>query len=180
MHLSRGVAWIGGAAVLATWFIAAAGQDGSRSKPTVIADEVRHLTETERAALDIQQQADRLRGRLVIAPAPSDTRRNPFVFRTREAQSARNISTTPDSMAADPTTAPEPLPEPDPFTLSGVATDENPEGPIRTAVLSGLGDVFLVKAGDIVASRYEIVAVGADAVELKDLATGRTFRIGLR
>jgi hypothetical protein len=61
-----------------------------------------------------------------------------------------------------------------------VATDENPEGAIRTAVLSGLGDVFLVRAGDVVASRYEIVAVGADAVELKDLATGRTFRIGLR
>jgi hypothetical protein len=180
MHLSRGVAWIGGAAMLATWFIAAAGQGGSRSTPAVIADESRHLTETERAAVEIQQQADRLRSRLVVAPAPSEARRNPFVFRTREVQSARDVSTTPESAAAEPAAAAAPLPEPDPFTLSGVATDENPEGPVRTAVLSGLGDVFLVKAGDIVASRYEIVAVGADAVELKDVTSGRTFRIGLR
>ena len=52
--------------------------------------------------------------------------------------------------------------------------------PVRTAILSGLGDVFLVKAGEIVASRYEVVAVGADAVELRDLGTGRTLRLGLR
>jgi hypothetical protein len=71
-----------------------------------------------------------------------------------------------------------------PLTLSGIAEDVGPDSDgaplVRTAVLSGLGDVFLAKAGDTILSRYEVVAIGADAVELKDLTTLRTIRLGLR
>jgi hypothetical protein len=61
------------------------------------------------------------------------------------------------------------IPEPPPFSLSGIAEDDGAEGVrIRTAVLSGLGDVFLAKAGDTILERYQVVAVGAAAGEWRD------------
>lgn len=173
----RTVAWIGGAAVLVTWFVAAAGQDAPPTPSPSPVSQPRPLSEAERAARDIQSQAGRLRARLGAAPVPADAGRNPFLF-------AQRVLPAPRRTASATMAAPElPLdlqPEPAPFTLSGIATDDGPDGPARTAVLSGLGDVFLAKAGDTIASRYEVVAVGADAVELRDLASGRSIRIGLQ
>lgn len=175
----RTVAWIGGAAVLVTWFVAAAGQDGPLTPEPAPAPSVSPLSASERAARDIESQAVRLRARLGAAPAPAESGRNPFLFAHR--------ATTPQPMtrpiaeaAEEPALDQESVFEPDPFTLSGIATDDGPDGSVRTAVLSGLGDVFLAKSGDTIALRYQVVAVGADAAELIDLETGRSIRIGLR
>ncbi len=43
----------------------------------------------------------------------------------------------------------------------------------RTAILSGLGDLFLVKEGDMVGTRYRVVTVAPDGVDLLDLADRR-------
>jgi hypothetical protein len=175
----RTVAWIGGAAVLVTWFVAAAGQDGPLTPEPSPPPAAAPPSESERAAREIESQAARLRSRLGAAPAPAEAGRNPFLF-ARRAPEPRRLARPISPAAGDLAMDANPIVEPDPFTLSGIATDDGPDGPVRTAVLSGLGDVFLAKAGDTVASRYVIVAVGADAVELNDLATGRGIRIGLR
>ena len=179
MKPNRIVLFAGAAAVLAAWLAATADQE--RMRPA--SSGARDLAEVERAesvARDIQSQAALLRARLATAPAPSTRGRNPFVFPPPPAAPPRESSSASapsfDHVPPAPT-----VPEPPPFSLSGIAEDDTAEGGrIRIAVLSGMGDVFLAKAGDLVQDRYSVIAVGADAVELKDLSTGRTIRLGLR
>ena len=66
------------------------------------------------------------------------------------------------------------------FRLIGVAEDETADGVVRTAILSGLGDVFLVKAGDTVGGRFRVDQVSADAVQLTSLSTSAASTLALR
>lgn len=170
MTLSRGVLFVGGAALLAAWFAAAA--DSGRQEAAAAAGATTALDRAESVAREIESQASRLHARLADAPAPSTSGRNPFSFELPKPPRA----TTRAEMSAAESPAVIDVPEPLPLTLSGIAEDHG----ARVAVLSGLGDVFLARAGDTILSRYEVVAVGADAAELKDLTTGSTIRLGLR
>jgi hypothetical protein len=40
--------------------------------------------------------------------------------------------------------------------------------------------LFFAKAGDTVTARYTVTAIGADAVELRDVTTGETLRLALQ
>ena len=51
---------------------------------------------------------------------------------------------------------------------------------VRTAVISGLGQLFFAKAGDPVTARYTVSAITTDAVELRDVTTGETLRLALQ
>ncbi len=178
MSTKRGVQFVGGAALLAAWLVAAADQDREGQAAPASRDGSA-LDRAETLARDIQSQAARLRARLATAPEPGGSSRNPFAFHVPPPQ-PRPVPRGATRPAGDLRPALS-VPEPPPFSLSGIAEDENPAGVrIRTAVLSGMGDVFLVKAGDTVRERYSVIAVGADAVELNDLVTGRTIRLGLR
>jgi hypothetical protein len=64
--------------------------------------------------------------------------------------------------------------------LSGIAEDETADGPVRTAILSGFGQLFLVKEGEAVAERYRVLRISSDVVELADLTEGHTIRLVLR
>jgi hypothetical protein len=66
------------------------------------------------------------------------------------------------------------------FTLVGLAEDAGVDGPIRTAIISGAGDLFLVKEGEAVTSQYRVVKITADVVELGDVTDGTTLRLALR
>jgi hypothetical protein len=82
------------------------------------------------------------------------------------------------AFADEPAFAPA-SPPPFPLKLIGIAERETPDGPIRTAILSGPADVFLVSPADQVLGRYTVGAVGADAVELTDATTGAVVRLAL-
>jgi hypothetical protein len=69
---------------------------------------------------------------------------------------------------------------PVPVRLIGIAASPSTDGPRRSAILSGLGQVFIVGAGGLVGDQYRVAAVGEDAVELHDETTGRVVRLGLR
>jgi hypothetical protein len=77
----------------------------------------------------------------------------------------------------DPPMAPQAPPA---LKLSGIAEDATPDGPVRTAILSGFGQLFVVKEGDSVAEFYRVVKISADVVELADLTYGTTVRLALR
>lgn len=172
-RLTRATLLVGGAGLLAAWLAAAS--DDPPTPPPAVASPA--LVRAEQLAFEIQAQAARLRARLAAAPRPADGGRNPFAVEERPASPApaRVRAATIDEFPAVVT-----VPEPPLLVLSGIAEDGEAGAPVRTAILSGLGDVFLVKAGETVASRFEVIAVGADTVELRDLGTGRTLRLGLR
>jgi hypothetical protein len=67
-----------------------------------------------------------------------------------------------------------------PLKLDGLAEDTGDHGPVRTAIISGFGDIFLVKEGDSVTSRYRVAKISPDAVELTDLTTNTPLRLALR
>ena len=67
------------------------------------------------------------------------------------------------------------------LSLIGVAEDQSPEGPVRTAIIAGAADeLYMVKAGQDVAGRYRVTVVAADAVELHDALTGSLRRLALK
>jgi hypothetical protein len=126
---------------------------------------------------DLRQEAARLRARLGEAPTPAPHARNPFQFETRAPRAARE----PISRAAiTPESIPVP-PAPPALTLMGIAATTTAAGPERTAILGGPADaVYMVTVGQRIAERYEVTAIGADAIELKDLTTGGYRRLALR
>ena len=90
----------------------------------------------------------------------------------------RNVpaSNTP----AAPIDSPIVRPAPPALKLSGIAEDVTPDGLVRTAIISGSGELFVAKEGDTVAERYRVVKISADVVELADLTEGTTVRLALK
>ncbi|MFN7984200.1 MAG: hypothetical protein U0Q11_20325 [Vicinamibacterales bacterium] len=97
------------------------------------------------------------------------------VARPAAAKADGRTSSPADVARVDVPVAPKPS-----LQLIGVAEDETPDGAVRTAIVSGLGDVFLVKMGDTISGRYRIEQVSADAVQLTDSITSTTTTLTLR
>jgi hypothetical protein len=177
MSASRVAAWIIGAAVCGAWLASAAGvtrqATAVRSAPRP-ADAVQF----DVLAADVQAQAGRLRQQLANAPAPPETVRNPFRFAPRPER--RRVAAA--NLAAPPATEP-PVPdvrEPV-LELIGIAETKKENGLVRTAMITGgYGELMMVTAGQRILGRYDIEAVGPDAVELKDVETGARRRLIFR
>lgn len=131
---------------------------------------------TETLAAEVQAHAARLRERLASAPRPQLPHRNPFVFESRAAASPKRVVVQPDPAM------PEPLPPPEPaLSLIGIAEDQGEKGVVRTAVFTDAADaVFVVTVGETLLDRYKVEAIGADAVELRDIGTNAIRRLALR
>ena len=71
-------------------------------------------------------------------------------------------------------------PPPPPFKLIGIAEDAGADGPIRTAIVSGPGQLFMVKEGQNVTLRYSVTKIAADVVELRDPGDHSTLRLALK
>lgn len=167
-----------GAAVCGAWLASAAGVS-RQARAARSAPRPPDAVQFDALTADIQTQAGRLRARLAQAPAPRPMQRNPFQFADRAAPAVRR--------AAPPRAA---IPAPEPSTpdvrepalqLIGVAENTTGERLVRTAMITGgHNELMMVVAGQRILGRYDIVAVGADAVELKDLQTGATRRLVLQ
>ena len=157
---------------LASWFSAASTPD--------VPPPVAHVTPRAPSAIDrssalLQAEIARLHDRLVPGATPSRSR---DLFRFNQPKPRRaSVPTT----AVDETEPPAPVPPALPaLQLIGVAEDASPDGVVRTAILSGFGDVFLVKAGDTVSGRYRVDQVSADAVQITSLSTSTASTLALR
>jgi hypothetical protein len=130
-------------------------------------------------AVDVSVQAARLRDAMAQAPVPDLHPRNPFAFHTHAASSAASTPMVRAAVAADESAPP--VTSPPLLTLMGVAEETTPAGPRRTAVIGGEGDtIYMVGEGDAVGDRYRVTRIGADAVELEDVATKGYRRLALR
>jgi hypothetical protein len=124
----------------------------------------------------LEKEITRLHERLRPSATPNQTGRNLFSFR-----SAR-LRETPPTVAPHPALVealplPPPLP---PLKLAGVAEDPGADGPVRTAIITGEGQLFTVKEGENVTARYRVVKISADVVELLDLTDNSVRRLALR
>jgi hypothetical protein len=117
----------------------------------------------------------RLHERLRPDATPRQPGRNLFAFTARSAPPAAPAPrpALSEAVLEAPIAAP-------PFKLIGVAEDTGPEGPVRTAIVATPGQMFLVREGETVTTRYRVARIAADVVELIDAIDGSTLRLALR
>ena len=166
-----------GAAVCGAWLASAAGVTRQAREARATPRQI-EAAQFDALATDMQAQAGRLRARLAQAPAPRAAIRNPFRFGDRPAtpvRTGRAKVPPPVAVAATPE-----LREPA-LQLIGVAETSTKEGLVRTAMIAGgYDELMMVTPGQRILGRYEIVTVGADAVELRDVTTGAVRRLILQ
>lgn len=164
----RRIVWFGVSTLaIASWF-ASASTTGVR--PPVIPPAPPRISALDLSVASLQSEVGRLHERLGPTAAPTRSR-DLFRFGGR----APKRVTGPGRVRAVPQAVPEAavpvVPPAPPLSLIGIAEDAVADGVVRTAIVSGLGDVFLVKTGESIRDRYRIGSVSADAVQIIDLAT---------
>jgi len=172
MNLKRTATIVVGGAAIGAWLAGAATSNPGRPALTIAPTPAIDVRGEELAT-----EIARLQERLRPTSQPRQPGRNLFAFRARAAQPAPAFAA-----AAPSVTAPAmPLtPPPLPLKLAGIAEDEGPEGPLRTAIISGEGQLYLVKEGDEVTPRYRVGKISADVVELVDVGDNSIRRLALR
>lgn len=158
------------AAIAAVWIgVGARGQQSAAGPPSPSPP-----IPPDPLVVEIREHTGRLRRHLTAASDLGAPRRDPFRF--AESRSGRADAAPLDPPV--PVLPPPPaLPE---LTLAGIAEDPGPDGPVRTAVISTKAQVFLAREGDQVGSRYQIVRIGTEVVEVRDLLSGAVFTLALK
>ena len=160
--------WFAGGGLLATWL--AVTPNSTLPAPSNLAPIV---SSGVRAADsdDLRTQEARLRRRAASVPF-NDSTRNPFEFgRVSKSQPIHGRRSVP---AVAPQTVSQPV-----LTLVGVGERRALLGATRTAVISGDGQLYVVKTGDWVGGRYRVENIDSDAVTLRD-QSGVQMRLSLR
>jgi hypothetical protein len=131
---------------------------------------------------ELAAEVARLHEHLRPVASPHEPGRNLFAF---HRAAARLVPAPAPAAPAPPLTAtlsearPAAIAQPA-LKLSGVAEDPGPEGPVRTAFISGEGQLFMVHEGDRIATRYRVNRIAADVVELVDLGDGTVRRLAMK
>src|SRR5262245_2367987 len=170
MDVKRAV-MIGVAGVAVAVWISAAATSNTRNlapviptKPNVVDKSAAELT------VEVKRWHERRR--------PSDP---PVHSRDLFRYAARPSATVPTpAIPVAPPSEPPPAAIVAPLKLEGLAEDHGDQGEVRTAIISGFGDIFMVKEGDSVTARYRVAKISADAVELTDLTDNSPLRLALR
>ena len=127
---------------------------------------------------ELANEIARLQERLRPTSSPRQPGRNLFVYRAAAPHAPR------PAFAAAPAALPTPsaplTPAVPSLKLAGIAEDTGADGPIRTAIISGEGQLYMVKEGDAVTPRYRVTKIAADVVELVDVGDNSVRRLALR
>jgi hypothetical protein len=182
MSLKRKTIIFVGGVALAAWFSAAM----TPGRPPATSSAIRPAPIDTKGAV-LAGEIERLRERLRPDAAPREAARNPFVFRSSQhAAAASRVGATveKDALAAPPAVDVVESPRLR-LTLAGIAEDPGPLGhpPVRTAIITGNGQVFLAKEGETVTDRgieYRIGEISTDSAELTDVRDGSMKRLTLK
>ena len=161
---------VGGA--LLAWLAGAATSNRAIEPAPVIS-----IPAIDNSGVALEKEIARLHERLRPTATPTQSNRNLFSFRSAPVRAvpAPSAPTAPALVEAPP--LPPPLP---PLKLVGVAEDPGADGPVRTAIVVGDGQLFTVKEGENVTARYRVTRISADVVELLDLNDNSLRRLALR
>jgi uncharacterized protein YcaQ len=136
----------------------------------------------------------------VAAAAPIDARgtalsneiarlarsRQPIATPQRARDLFRFAAAAPRKTAAVPIVLPVPAETPAPFQarpalkLIGVAEDGAAGSPVRTAIISAPDQLYVVREGERVTSRYGVARISPDVVELVDTGDSTELRLALK
>ena len=181
---TRTAALVLGGGALVAWFAAVA-TSGHLSSRTAT-DETTGPPKVDGRAAALAGEIDRLRARLAPDATLRDSKRNLFSYRQAPASLPPAADAPrPAALAEVPVAALAPLPAPA-LKFEGLAEDPGPPedgrdaAPIRIAIISGQGQLFMVKQGDSVTSRYRVARISEDVVELTDTADGTLRRLALK
>ena len=173
MNLKRTITISVAGGAVAVWIAAAATSNTRTVAPIVPAKPT--VVDKSGAALAVEVR--RLHERLRPTDTPSDARN---LFRYASRSSAMRLTPAPPSAAAAPVVAAPAPAQVLPLKLEGLAEEQGADGLVRTAIISGSGDLFLVKEGDSVTPRYRVAKISSEAVELTDLTDNTPVRLALR
>ena len=154
-------------AVLAAMIAGATTSGVRRAAPAVITP---NTTAIELQGAELAAEVARLRARLRPTDQPQEPARNLFQFNARAVHSSPDADFTPSPPPADV------APPPPPLALIGFAAD----GAARTAIISGFGDLFLVKEGDRIGAQFRVARIDADGVDVANIFDDTTFTIRLQ
>jgi len=159
--------------VVAVWL---AGASTMLTQPVVDTPE-RKTTAVELRGAALAAEITRLHERLRPTAAQQLPSRNLFEFsRTAPAHAA-----PPSPNDLPEAEAPRPAPAAPPsLRLVGMAEDAGPDGPVRTAIISGHGQLFIVKEGEAVTARYQVAKISGEAAEIRDLGDNSTITLVLK
>jgi hypothetical protein len=127
----------------------------------------------------LEKEIARLHERLRPTATPAQSNRNLFSFRSARGRAvpAPGVPAAPAAALVEAPPLPPPLP---PLKLVGIAEDPGADGPTRTAIVVGGGQLFTVKEGENVTARYRVERISAEVVELLDLTDNSLRRLALR
>jgi len=162
---------VGGA--LAAWLASAATSNRPLPPPSIT-----RTPPIDLRGAELADEIARLRERLRPTTTPNQPGRNLFTFRAARSRPA--AAAAEPAHAAAITEAPVARPALSPLKLAGIAEDPGPDGPIRTAIISGDGQLFMVKEGDAVTLRYRVAKISTEVVELTDLTDNSVRRLALK
>jgi hypothetical protein len=126
----------------------------------------------------VQSQSARLQAYLASVPDLAPPARDPFAFSRPASLASGKRPGSSGAPAALPAAAAAVARLA--LTLAGIAEDGPADAPVRTAVISGLGQVFLVKEGESFGGRFEIVRLGPESALLRDRLDQSTFTLALK
>src|SRR5262249_12707315 len=164
------IALVGGA--LIAWLAGAA----TSSHPAPPIERV-SMGAVEQRGQALASEIAKLHERLHPTAAPRTPARNLFAYRgPKAAMPAAVAAPRPALGEATPIFAPA---QPS-LKLAGIGEDDGPDGPIRIAFISGEGQLFMVKEGEMVTPRYRVNRISPDVVELQDVNDQTLRRLALR
>ena len=175
MNLKRTatIAVVGGA--LAAWLAGAATSTRSVAHPIAAP-----AAPIDARGAELASEIARLHERLRPTATPHQPGRNLFVFHTPAPRLVAPVPAPPKPALSE--AAPiAPIVAQPALKLAGIAEDPGADGAIeRTAIISGEGQLFMVKEGETVTPRYRVNKITADVVELQDLNDQTLRRLALR
>src|SRR4029079_3448473 len=156
----------------AVW-IAAAATSNTRTIAPLVAVKPNVIDKSgAQLAVEVRRLHERLR--------PSDTPLHSRDLFRYAGKTAASSGAAECATFVAPPSEPPPAAVVAPLKLEGLAEDHGDQGTVRTAIISGFGDIFLVKECDAVTLRYRVAKISPDAVELTDLTDNTPLRLALR
>jgi hypothetical protein len=155
----------GGAVLVTALATLVAPIERNREEPPTV---VPQAVDRSGAVVDLGAQADRLKTKLAEVSAYQHPGRDAFQF----GLPASRVVETPVPAIADIPPPAVIAPRRPPYGLAGVATSVVDGVTQRTAILSSLQGVSLVKEGDVLDSGYRVMSIGDDAVTLESTSDG--------